>query len=168
MAPAITVPRLLDRVGLRLGDIDLIEIHEAFAAQVLANAAAWEQGWKGPATGPGELGSGQRQWKLDRHRASLVRNRRTDSHHPGLRDGASERAVWTHQHVCGRGHGRGISAHAGVMRRNGGSVPYRRTHGNIGHMRTQAGLIGFQNLGPNHPALTLGDIGLRTGMEPIR
>jgi acetyl-CoA acetyltransferase family protein len=52
MAPAITVPRLLDRVGLRLRDIDLIEIHEAFAAQVLANAAAWEKGWKGPATDP--------------------------------------------------------------------------------------------------------------------
>ncbi len=52
MAPAIAVPRLLDRVGLRLKDIDLIEIHEAFAAQVLANAAAWEQGWKGPATDP--------------------------------------------------------------------------------------------------------------------
>src|SRR6266513_272200 len=50
MAPAIAVPRLLDRVGLRLKDIDLIEIHEAFAAQVLANAAAWEKGWKGPAT----------------------------------------------------------------------------------------------------------------------
>jgi acetyl-CoA acetyltransferase family protein len=52
MAPAITVPRLLDRTGLALADIDLIEIHEAFAAQVLANAAAWEQGWKGRPTGP--------------------------------------------------------------------------------------------------------------------
>ena len=52
MAPAITVPRLLARAGLQLGDIDLIEIHEAFAAQVLANVAAWERGWKGPATGP--------------------------------------------------------------------------------------------------------------------
>src|SRR6266478_545727 len=52
MAPAIAVPRLLDRAGLRLKDIDLIEIHEAFAAQVLANAAAWEKGWKGPATDP--------------------------------------------------------------------------------------------------------------------
>jgi acetyl-CoA acyltransferase len=52
MAPAIAVPRLLDRVGLRLADIDLIEIHEAFAAQVLTNAAAWEQGWKAPPTGP--------------------------------------------------------------------------------------------------------------------
>jgi len=51
MAPAITVPRLLERAGLTLADIDLIEIHEAFAAQVLANAAAWEQGWKGRPTG---------------------------------------------------------------------------------------------------------------------
>jgi acetyl-CoA acetyltransferase family protein len=52
MAPAVAVPRLLGRVGLRLRDMDLIEIHEAFAAQVLANAAAWEKGWKGPATDP--------------------------------------------------------------------------------------------------------------------
>src|SRR5947209_3235153 len=52
MAPAIAVPRLLDRTGVRLADVDLIEIHEAFAAQVLANAAAWEKGWKAPATGP--------------------------------------------------------------------------------------------------------------------
>ena len=51
MAPAITVPRLLARTGVKLADIDLVEIHEAFAAQVLANAAAWERGWKGPATG---------------------------------------------------------------------------------------------------------------------
>ena len=52
MAPAIAVPRLLARTGVALGDIDLIEIHEAFAAQVLANVAAWEQGWRGAATGP--------------------------------------------------------------------------------------------------------------------
>jgi acetyl-CoA acetyltransferase family protein len=51
MAPAITVPRLLERAGLSLADIDLLEIHEAFAAQVLANVAAWERGWKGRATG---------------------------------------------------------------------------------------------------------------------
>ena len=46
MAPAIAVPRLLERHGLRLGDFDLIEIHEAFGAQVVANIKAWEQGWK--------------------------------------------------------------------------------------------------------------------------
>lgn len=52
MAPAITVPRILQRTGLRLQDIDLIEIHEAFAAQVLANVLAWEKGWKAEPTGP--------------------------------------------------------------------------------------------------------------------
>jgi len=54
MAPAITVPRLLERAGLQLADLDLIEIHEAFAAQVLANVAAWERGWKGRPTGPAD------------------------------------------------------------------------------------------------------------------
>jgi acetyl-CoA acetyltransferase family protein len=52
MAPAIAVPKLLARTGVRLADVDLIEIHEAFAAQVLANVAAWECGWKAPATDP--------------------------------------------------------------------------------------------------------------------
>jgi len=51
MAPAITVPRLLAKAGVRLSEIDLLEIHEAFAAQVLANVAAWERGWKGAPTG---------------------------------------------------------------------------------------------------------------------
>ncbi len=52
LAPAIAVPALLARTGLRLDRFDLIEIHEAFSAQVLANANAWEQGWKGAPTGP--------------------------------------------------------------------------------------------------------------------
>ena len=52
MAPAIAVPRLMKRAGLGMADFDLVEIHEAFAAQVIANVWAWEQGWKGPATGP--------------------------------------------------------------------------------------------------------------------
>ncbi|MCZ6689804.1 MAG: thiolase family protein [Planctomycetota bacterium] len=52
MAPSVVVPRLLKRSGLRLEQMDLVEIHEAFAAQVLANASAWEEGWKGDPTGP--------------------------------------------------------------------------------------------------------------------
>jgi acetyl-CoA acetyltransferase family protein len=52
MAPAIAVPEILARSGLKLSDMDLIEIHEAFASQVLANAAAWERGWRGDETGP--------------------------------------------------------------------------------------------------------------------
>ena len=42
MAPAYAIPRLLARNNLTLGSIDLWEIHEAFAAQVLCNVAALE------------------------------------------------------------------------------------------------------------------------------
>jgi acetyl-CoA C-acetyltransferase len=41
-APVPAVPRLLARHGLGLADLDLIEIHEAFASQVLATLKAWE------------------------------------------------------------------------------------------------------------------------------
>jgi acetyl-CoA C-acetyltransferase/acetyl-CoA acyltransferase len=40
MAPGRAIPRLLARYGLKFGDIALFEIHEAFAAQVLANIKA--------------------------------------------------------------------------------------------------------------------------------
>ncbi len=43
MAPAYAVPRMLERAGLGIEDFDLIEIHEAFASQVLATLASWEK-----------------------------------------------------------------------------------------------------------------------------
>jgi acetyl-CoA C-acetyltransferase len=42
MAPAYAVPRMLKRLGLRLQDFDFYEIHEAFAAVVLATLKVWE------------------------------------------------------------------------------------------------------------------------------
>ena len=42
MAGVHAMPRLLARNGLTLQDFDLYEIHEAFAATVLCNLAAWE------------------------------------------------------------------------------------------------------------------------------
>jgi acetyl-CoA C-acetyltransferase len=43
MAPVYAVPRLLARVGgLALDEFDFYEIHEAFAAQVLATLKAWQ------------------------------------------------------------------------------------------------------------------------------
>ena len=42
MAPAYAVPKMLKRAGLSLQDFDFYEIHEAFASQVLATLAAWE------------------------------------------------------------------------------------------------------------------------------
>ena len=41
MAPTIAVSDLLRRAGIGFGDIDLFELHEAFAAQVLCTLKAW-------------------------------------------------------------------------------------------------------------------------------
>jgi acetyl-CoA acetyltransferase family protein len=46
MAPAFALPTLLSKSGIRVSDVDIFEIHEAFSAQVLANLSAWEGGWK--------------------------------------------------------------------------------------------------------------------------
>ncbi len=51
MGPGVAVPRLLQRTGLTLADLDLIEMHEAFGGQVACNLKAWKQGWKEPAIG---------------------------------------------------------------------------------------------------------------------
>jgi len=36
MGPALAMPKVLDRAGVKLGDIDFVDMHEAFAAQVLS------------------------------------------------------------------------------------------------------------------------------------
>jgi acetyl-CoA acyltransferase len=41
MGPAIAVPRALDGAGIAMPDIGLVEMHEAFAAQVLSNLQAF-------------------------------------------------------------------------------------------------------------------------------
>lgn len=53
--PAYAVPIALERAGMTLADIDLVEMHEAFAAQVASNlqalaspAFAKKAGWAGP------------------------------------------------------------------------------------------------------------------------
>src|SRR5262249_16007004 len=42
MGPVLAAPVALSRAGLSLGDIDLIEMHEAFAAQVLCNLMGFQ------------------------------------------------------------------------------------------------------------------------------
>jgi acetyl-CoA C-acetyltransferase len=45
-APAKALPLLLEKVGWKLADVDLIELNEAFAAQALANGYSLaDQGW---------------------------------------------------------------------------------------------------------------------------
>ena len=45
-APAKAIPRLLEKIGWSLAEVDLIELNEAFAAQILANGSAMANiGW---------------------------------------------------------------------------------------------------------------------------
>jgi acetyl-CoA C-acetyltransferase len=43
--PAVAIPKALERASMALGDMDLIEVNEAFAAQVIANerALGWDR-----------------------------------------------------------------------------------------------------------------------------
>jgi acetyl-CoA acyltransferase len=59
-APAVAIPRALKRAGLRLADIDVVDMHEAFAAQVLSNlqalaSAKWQQEHAGSDDAVGEV-----------------------------------------------------------------------------------------------------------------
>ncbi|XP_023235970.1 trifunctional enzyme subunit beta, mitochondrial-like [Centruroides sculpturatus] len=45
LGPAYATPRLLNKAGLSLNDIDVFEFHEAFAGQILANLKALDSDW---------------------------------------------------------------------------------------------------------------------------
>jgi acetyl-CoA C-acetyltransferase len=67
MAPTIAVSKMLDRAGLALQDFDFYEIHEAFAAQVLATLKAWED----PAYCKRVLGKDQPLGSIDRAKLNV-------------------------------------------------------------------------------------------------
>ena len=45
MAPAVALPQLMTRLQWKVAEVDLFEVHEAFAAQVLCNMRVWRDGW---------------------------------------------------------------------------------------------------------------------------
>jgi acetyl-CoA C-acetyltransferase len=67
MAPAYAMPRLLDRADASLADFDFYEIHEAFAAQVLATLKAWND----PVFCKERLGRSQPLGELDRSKLNV-------------------------------------------------------------------------------------------------
>ncbi len=67
MGPALAVPRALARAGLELREIDLIEMHEAFAAQVEANLRAFES----PEWAQAALGRDAPLGRVDRERLNV-------------------------------------------------------------------------------------------------
>ena len=67
MAPVLAAPVALQRAGLTLQDMDLVEMHEAFAAQVLSNLAGLEsQAWAQRAGFPHPVG------EVDRTRLNVM------------------------------------------------------------------------------------------------
>jgi acetyl-CoA acyltransferase len=57
MGPVFAVPRALERAGIAWSDLGAVEIHEAFAAQVLSNVQAWgSQAWAERLGLPGPVG----------------------------------------------------------------------------------------------------------------
>lgn len=60
MGPALAMPQALDRAGMKLGDIDVVDMHEAFAAQVLSvlrmlSSKAFAETWLGKGEAVGEI-----------------------------------------------------------------------------------------------------------------
>ncbi|MEN8115245.1 MAG: acetyl-CoA C-acyltransferase FadI [Actinomycetota bacterium] len=60
MGPSFATPKALDKAGLSLADIDVVDMHEAFAAQVLSNtqafaSAEWAKRWLGRDEAIGEI-----------------------------------------------------------------------------------------------------------------
>ncbi|XP_038655984.1 trifunctional enzyme subunit beta, mitochondrial isoform X5 [Scyliorhinus canicula] len=45
LGPAYATPKVLEKAGLALEDIDVFEFHEAFAAQILSNMKAMDSDW---------------------------------------------------------------------------------------------------------------------------
>ena len=67
MAPAYAVSNMLRDAGLGLADFDLYEIHEAFAAQILATMKAWES----PEFCRDQLGRNEPLGSIDRDKLNL-------------------------------------------------------------------------------------------------
>jgi acetyl-CoA acyltransferase len=67
MGPGLAIPMVLERAGLQLSDVDLVEMHEAFAAQVASNVQALEsEKWARE-----KLGRSTPVGRLDRNRLNV-------------------------------------------------------------------------------------------------
>ena len=120
IGPAYTTATALDKAGLTLGDIDLIDLHEAFAAQVLSvlqalesERFAHEKLGRSNAIGKVDMERGQRDGRLHCHRASVRCDRRSHYAEPSERASQTREAIRFggrlrgrrsgFQHGCGNG-----------------------------------------------------------------
>ena len=67
IGPVFATPMALDAAGMRLSDIDVVDIHEAFAAQVLSVLQAFES----RSFARDHLGRDEAVGEIDRERMNL-------------------------------------------------------------------------------------------------
>jgi acetyl-CoA acyltransferase len=67
MGPGLAIPAALERAGLQLSDMELLEMHEAFAAQVASNIQALESA----AWAREKLGRSSAVGRVDRERLNV-------------------------------------------------------------------------------------------------
>ena len=96
IGPVEAIPKALKQAGLKLADIDLIELNEAFACQALAVIEA-----AGPRSREGE-----RERRRGRARPSARLHRRQAHRADPGRDGAAQGPLRARHDVRGRRHGR--------------------------------------------------------------
>ncbi|MEZ4375767.1 MAG: hypothetical protein R3B07_33470 [Polyangiaceae bacterium] len=87
-APIPATQHALKKAGMKLGDIDLVEINEAFASVVLAWAKETEADLEKVNVNGGAISG-----------ASPGSHRRALDHHAALRTGAHRQALWPADHV---------------------------------------------------------------------
>ena len=109
IGPVPAVERLFARTGFSWDDIDLVELNEAFAPQVLAVLKGW--GWRASATA-------QRQRLRHFARPSDRRDRRAHPRQPAARAEAPQGQVRPGDHVHRRRPGHRGDLRAGVDARN--------------------------------------------------
>ena len=121
IGPVPAVRKALTRAGLELGDIDLFELNEAFAAQSLAVLRELDI--------DGEQDQPPR--RRDRARTSDRRQRRPDPRHAAARDAAPQRRARPRHALRGRrpGTGGGHPQRGGALASSDGTATFRRAAG---------------------------------------
>jgi acetyl-CoA acyltransferase len=110
MGPAYSTPAALERAGIGLDEIDLVEIHEPFSSQVISTRRsiprALPRAGPEPAVGS-RHGEAQHFRGLDRDRTHARRDRREDNNDARLQDVQEEREFRARQSGFG-GRPRGL------------------------------------------------------------
>jgi len=103
MGPSFATPKALDNAGLSLKELDLIDMHEAFAAQVLSNTQAFAS-----------KSFAKERLNRSAARPSLRSHGYAPNHSDVIRFKTYRRTIWFGHSLCSRWFGRGNGVGSGL------------------------------------------------------